>query len=129
MFNWSPKQQDGLISVSQDKLVALVMDSPCIVRILTDDFSTLLECVCKIDKNKDGKIVFEELKPLLLRVLQGEEEISAMQALFDVLDLNQDGYITVVELYAARLGLRKLIEQEVGQDADPGGVRVPSPHR
>ena len=124
MFSWSPKQQDGLISISQDKLVALVMDSPCIVRILTDDFSTLLECVCKIDQNKDGKIVFEELKPLLLRVLQGEEEISAMQALFDVLDLNQDGYITVVELYAARLGLRKLIEQEVGQEADPGDYSI-----
>ena len=58
MFSWSPKHQDGLISIPQDKLVALVMDSPCIVRVLTDDFSTLLECVCKIDKNKDGKIVF-----------------------------------------------------------------------
>jgi hypothetical protein len=96
------------------------MDSPSIVRVLTDDFSTLLECVCKMDKNKDGKIVFEELKPLLVRVFKGEEEVSAMKALFDVLDLNQDGYITAVELYAARLGLRKLIEQEAGREADPG---------
>ena len=120
MFSWSPMHQDDLISVAPDKLVALVMDTPSIVRVLTEDFSTLLECVRQIDKNKDGKIVFEELKPLLVNVLKEEQLVAATQALFEVLDLNQDGFITAAELYAARLGLRTLIEQQVEQEADLG---------
>ena len=119
MFSWSPTYQDDSTSVSPDNLISLVIDTPSIVRVLTDDFSTVLECVRRIDTNKDGKIVFEELKPLLINVLQEEQLVSATQALFEVLDINQDGFITAAELYAARLGLQKLIEQHAKQEADP----------
>lgn len=126
MFNWSPTHQDDLTSVAPDKLSALVMDTPSIVRVLTEDFSTVLECVRRIDKNKDGKIVFDELKPLLVNVLKEEQLVSATQALFEILDINQDGFITAAELYAARLGLQKLIEQQAEQEDDDGDQSVVS---
>ena len=122
MFSWSPTYQDdpsvaGHL-IAPDHLISLVIDTPSIVRVLTEDFSTVLECVRRIDTNKDGKIVFDELKPLLISVLQEEQLVSATQALFEVLDINQDGFITAAELYAARLGLQKLIEQQAKQEAD-----------
>ena len=121
-FNWSPTQQDdhyGLTaSVHPDKLEALVADSPDVVRVLTDDFSTVLECVRRLDKDKDGKIVFDELAPLLLSKLKEEQLVGATRALFEILDINQDGFITAGELYAARIGLRRLIDQQAEHHTD-----------
>ena len=119
MFSWSPTLQDELTaSVALDKLAALVVDSPNVVRVLTDDFSTVLDCVRRLDENKDGKIVFDELKPLLTSILKEKQLVSATQALFEILDTDQDGFITAAELYAARLGLQRLIEQQTEQHAD-----------
>ena len=115
---WEPPSpaaaEEALSRVDSDKLRDLVSTAPEVVGLLTEDFSKVLDCVRSCDVNQDGTLEAAELRPFLSRALQrhdsklGEAQATA---LFEALDVDHDGAISVSELYAAGACLRRLLQR------------------